>query len=75
MDFFEFQPFVCPSDVDCDSEHKQINLYLDKNIYGKSLYAILNRKELGEFLHRFCNENKKNVVFVTIRIIAFIAKN
>ena len=47
-DFSDFQPFVCQCDVLCDSEHKQINLYLDKKFYGKSLYTILNYKELGE---------------------------
>ena len=71
----DFQPWVCPCDVNCDSEHKQINLYLDKKFYGKSLYAILNRKQLEEFLHRSCNKNKKNVVFVTTTTIPFIAKN
>ena len=71
-DFFDYQPFVCPCAVHCDSEHKQINLYLDKNFYGQLLYATLNQKELGELLHCFCN---KNVVFVMIMISAFIAKN
>ena len=52
----------------------QMNLYLDKKFYGKLLYATVNRKELGELLHCFCNKNKKNMVFVTITIIAFIAK-
>ena len=75
-EFSDFHPFVCPCDIYCDSEHKQINLYLDKKIYGKSLYVTLNRKELGELLHYFCNENKKKYfVFVTDTIIAFIAKN
>ena len=63
MDFFDYQPFVCPCAVHCDSEHKQINLYLDKTFYGKSLYATLNQKELGELLHCFCNENKKKCGF------------
>ena len=52
----------------------QMNLYLDKKFYGKLLYITVNRKELGELLHCFCNENKKNMVFVTIAIIAFIPK-
>ena len=57
--FSVYQPFVCLCDVHCDSEHKQINIYLDKKIYGKSLYTTFNRKELGELLHCFCNKNKK----------------
>ena len=39
MDFSDFQPFVCPCDVNCDSEHKQISLYLEKNFYGESLHV------------------------------------
>ena len=62
-DFFDYQPFVCPCAVHCDSEHKQINLYLDKNFCGQLLYATLNQKELGELLHCFCNENKKKCGF------------
>ena len=69
-----FQPFVCPCDAHCDSEHKQINLYLDKEFHGKSFYAILNRKELGELLHCLCSKNKKKLFFVTTAIITFIAK-
>ena len=61
--FFNFQLFVCPCYIPRDSEHKQINLYLDKKIYGKSLYVILNGKELGELLHCFCNENKEKCGF------------
>ena len=75
MDFSDFQHFVCPCNASCNSEHKQITLYVDKKFHGKSLYVILNRKELGELLHCFCNENKKNVVFVTTTTNAFIAKN
>ena len=63
LDFSYFQPFVCPCDVNCKSEHKQISLYLDKKFYGRSLYAILNRKGSGELLHCFCNENKKKCGF------------
>ena len=63
MDFLDFRPFVCTCDIHCDSEHTQINLYLDKKIYGKSLYAILNCKELGEFSLCFCSENKKKCIF------------
>ena len=75
LDFSDYKPFVCPYAVHCDSEHKQINLYLGKKFYGKSLYTTLNWKELGELLHCFSNENKKNVVFVTTMTIAFITKN
>ena len=39
MDFSDFQPFVCPCDVNCDSKHKQISLYLEKNFYGESLHV------------------------------------
>ena len=45
--------------ITVNSEHKKIPLYLDKKFYGKLLYATLNQKVLGEFLHCFCNENKK----------------
>ena len=77
-EYVYFQPFVCPFDIHCDSEDKKIHLYLNKKFYGKLLYAILNWKELGELLHCFYNENKKNkknVVIVMIMIIAHIAKN
>ena len=73
-ELIDFQLFVCPCDAHCDSEHKQINLYLDKEFHGKSFYAILNQKDLGELLHCFCNENKKKLFFVTTAIIAFIVK-
>ena len=62
-EFVDFQPFCLSM------------LYLEKKFYGKLLYAILNQKELGELLHCFCNENQKNVVIMTIMIIAYIAKN
>ena len=75
MEFVDFQPFVCPWGVHCDSEHKKIHLYFDKKYYGKSLYAILNRKELGEIWIVFQIKTKKNVIIVTIMIIAYIAKN
>ena len=78
IDFSNSQPFVssnCPCDIYYDSQDKQISLYLDKEIYGKLLYVTLNQKELGKLLHYFCNENKKNVVFVTNTIIALIPKN
>ena len=58
-----FNLFFCQCDAHCDSEHKQINLYLDKEFHGKSLYAIVNRKELGELLYCFCNENIKKMFF------------
>ena len=58
MVFSDYQLFVCPCDVYCDSEHKQIYFYLVKIFYGKSLYTILNQKELGEVLHCFCKEKK-----------------
>ena len=48
---------------------------LDKTFHGKSLHATVIRKKLKELLHCFCDENKKNMVFVTMTIIAFIAKN
>ena len=62
MGFFQLS-FICPCAVHCDREHKQINLYLDKKIYGKSLYTTLNWKELGEFLHCFSKESKKKFGF------------
>ena len=62
MGFFQLS-FICPCAVHCDREHKQINLYLDKKIYGKSLYTTLNWKELGEFLHCFSKESKKKIGF------------
>ena len=36
---------------------------LTKKFYGKSLYATVNQKELGELLHCFCNENQKKCGF------------
>ena len=75
MNFSNYQPFVCPCNVYCGGEHKQINLYLDKTFYGKSLYATVNQKELENFYIVFVTKTKKNVVFVTNKIIAFISKN
>ena len=63
VDFPDYQSFVCPCAVHCDSEHKQINLYLDKKFYCKLLYTTLDQKELGELLHCFINENKKKCGF------------
>ena len=37
MNFSDYQPFACPCDIHCDSEHKQINLHLDKRFYCNPL--------------------------------------
>ena len=41
MDFFDYQPFVCPCAVHCDSEHKQIN----KKELGELLHCFWKKKK------------------------------
>ena len=61
--FSDYQPFVCPCDVHCDNEHKQINLYLDKKILRQAIIRNCKSKRIRKNFTLFLQRKQKKCGF------------